>query len=200
MEAHYIQYKIEYMEATAGDIPTRILPSTMHSWYTDHYVLTKLEGFFNQFSLIQIADLRHKEVTTLLNFFGNKVYYRSEQGELPAGVVAPKHLSYKNTGENSVIGGLHSKRVDVDTGEERFSIYYTSDFSVRRPNLSTPYGSIDKPLSEFPIQLSYLKMRLSCKFYEPRMVESEIFIVPDDYRAVSRPAMEEIINSLFTKD
>ena len=126
VEAHYVQYKIEYLEATAGDIPTRILPSTMHSWYTDHFVLTKIEGFFNQFSLIQVADLRHRRVTTLLNFFGNKVYYRSEKGELPAGVVAPEYLSFKNTGEHSVIGGLNSKRVDVDTGDEKFSIYYTN--------------------------------------------------------------------------
>jgi hypothetical protein len=200
VEAHYIKYNIEYMEATAGDIPTRILPSIMHSWYTDHYVLTKIEGFFNQFSLIQIADLKHKRVTTLLNFFGNKVYYRSGQGELPASIVAPEHLSYTNTGESSVIGGLHSRRLEVDTGEERFSIYYTDDFSVRRPNLSTPYRSINKPLSEFQIQLSYLKMHLSCSLYESRMVESEIFIIPDEYRAVTRPVMEDIINSLFTKD
>ena len=200
MEAHYIQYDIEYLEATAGDIPTRILPSTMHSWYTDHYALTKIEGFFNQFSLIQIADLKNKRVTTLLNFFGNKVYYRSGQGELPASIVAPEHLNFTNTGERSVIGGLHSRRLEVDTGAEKFSIYYTDDFSVRRPNLSTPYRSIDKPLSEFRIQLSYLKMQLSCHRYESRIIESEIFTIPDEYRAVTRPVMEDIINSLFTKD
>ena len=200
VEAHYIQYNIKYLEDTAGDIPTRILPSTMQSWYTDYFVLTKIEGFFNQFSLIQIANLKDRKVTTLLNVFGNKVYYRSGQGELPASIVAPEHLSFTNTRESSVIGGLRSRRVEVDTGMEKFNIYYTDDFSVRRPNLSTPYGSIGKPLSEFPIQLSYLKMHLSCKLYEERIIESEIFTIPDEYRAVSRPVMEEFINSLFTKD
>lgn len=200
MDAHYIQYKIEYKETKAGDIPTRILPSTMQSWYTELFVLTKIEGFFNQFSLIQIADLRHKKVTTLLNVFGNKLYYRSGHGELPASIVAPEHLSFTNTRESSVIGGLNSRRVEVDTGGEKFNIYYTDDFSVRRPNMSTPYGSIDKPLSEFPIQLSYLKMHLSCELYEERIIESEIFSIPDEYRPVSRPVMEGFINSLFTKE
>ena len=200
MEAHYIQYKIHYLENTAGEIPTRILPSTMQSWYTEYFVLTKIQGFFNQFSLIQIADLQNKTVTTLLNVFGNKVFYRSEKGELPASIVAPDHLSYTLTREQSIIGGLHSRRVEVDTGEEKFNIFYTEDFSARRPNLSTPYGAIDKPLSEFPIQLSYLKMHLSCELYEERIIESEIFSIPDEYRAVSRPVMEEFINSLFTKD
>jgi hypothetical protein len=163
-------------------------------------VLTKIEGFFRQFSLIQIADLKRRRVTTLLNVFGNKLYYRSRQGENPACIVAPEHLSFTKTRESSVIGGLNSQRVEVDTGKEKFNIYYTDDFSVRRPNLSTPYGAIDQPLSAFPIQLSYLKMQLSCKLYEERIIESKIFTIPDEYRVVSRPVMEEFINSLFTKD
>lgn len=200
VDAHYILYQIEYLEDTAGDIPTRILPSTMQSWYTEDFVITKIEGFFKQFSLIQQADLKHRRVTTLLNVFGNKLYYRSGQGEHPASVVVPGNLSFRNTQESKVIGGLQSNRVEVDTGEEQFSIYYTEDFSVRRPNLSTPYREIDKPLSAFPIQLSYLKMNLSCQLYEERTVESKIFSIPDEYREVSRPVMEGFINSLFTKD
>jgi hypothetical protein len=200
MEAHHIKYKIDYVESMAGDIPTRILPTHMQAWYTDYFALTKIEGFFNQFLLIQIADLKNKRVTTLLNVFGNKVYYRSGQGELPASLVMPEQLSFSNTGESSVIGGLNSWRVEVDSGEEKFDIYYTDDFSVRRPNLSTPYGEIEKPLTEFPIQLSYLKMHLRCMYYDFRSVESKIFSVPEEYRSVSRPVMEEIINSLFTKE
>ena len=184
----------------AGDIPTRILPSKMDSYYTEYYVLTRIEGFFNQFSLVQIANLKHKEVTTLLNFFGNKVYYQGEKGELPAGIEKPKQLNFRLTGETSVIGGLNSEKIEVDTGEEQFNIYFTKDFSVRRPNIITPYHSIDFPLSDFQIQLSLLKMHLSCAEFETKIIKSEIFEIPEDYRSVSRQVMEEIINSLFTKE
>lgn len=200
VEAHYVKYNISYLENMAGDVPTRILPARMDTWYTDYFVVTQINGFFNQFSLIQIADLRNKRVSTLLNLFGNKVYYRGEKGELPAGIVAPAELHIQSTGEHSVIGGLNSEQLRIDTGSESFNMYYTRDFSVRRPNLSTPYGSVDYPLSDFRIQLSYLKMHLTCAEYEPRIIESEIFMVPDDYRHVSRSVMEEIINSLFTKE
>jgi hypothetical protein len=191
---------VEYLEDYAGDIPTRILPSSMQAWYTKHFVVTKIEGFFSQFSLIQIADLRYERVTTLLNVFGNKVYYRSGQGELPASLVVPESISFKKTRDNAIIGGLNSWRVEVDTGKETYSIYYTDDFSIRQPNLSTPYVEIQEPLSDFTLQLSYLKMHLSSKRYEERIIESKIFTVPEDYRPVSRPVMEEIINSLFTKE
>jgi len=200
IDAHYVKYQIDYLEAKAGDIPTRILPDYMDVFYTKYYVLSRIEGFFNQFSLIQIADLRHRKVTTLLNFFGNKVYYVGRNGELPAAIIAPEQMDLRFTGETTLIGGLNSERIQVDTGEEQFSIYCTKDFSVRRPNITTPYRTIDYPLSEFRVQLSRLKMLLTCAEFESKSIDSEIFIIPDDYRPVSKAAMEEIINSLFTKE
>jgi len=200
MEAHYMKYHISYLENMAGDVPTRILPARMDSWYTDYFVVTRINGFFNQFSLIQIADLRNKRVTTLLNLFGNKVYTRGGKGELPAGIIAPLEMHIQNTGKQSVIGGLNSEQVQIDTGDESYNMYYTRDFSVRRPNLSTPYRTINYPLSDFRIQLSYLKMHLTCTEYDSRIIETEMFTVPDEYRLVTRPVMEEIINSLFTKE
>jgi len=200
MEAHYIQYDITYLKSMAGDIPTRMLPSRMDSWYTNYFVITRIEGFFNQFSLMEIANLRSRQVTTLLHIFGNRLYCEAEKGELPAGIVAPVNMSYRPTGESSMIGGLHSEQVEVDTGDEKFNIYFTRDFSVRRPNLSTPYIEISHPLSDFRVELSYLEMQLKCAKYETRTIETDIFKVPDEYREVSRLEMEKIINSLFTKE
>lgn len=200
LEAHYMKYHISYLEQMAGDVPTRILPASMDSWYTEYFVLTKIQGFFSQFSLMQIADLKNKRVITLLEIFGSKVYHRGEKGELPAGIIAPSEMRIYDTGEQSVIGGLHSEQVKIDTGTETFNMYYTRDFSVSKPNLSTPYSDIEHPLSDFRIQLSYLKMHMTCTTYETRTIESEIFRVPDDYKPVSRLVMEEIINSLFTKE
>jgi hypothetical protein len=188
------------MEKMAGDIPTRYLPAQMDSYYTKHYVLTKIEGLFNQFSLVHIADLKRKRVTTLLNFFGNRVFYTGTQGELPAGIKELDQVEYRYTGEKSVIGGLNSERIEIDTGNELVNIYSTQDFSVRQPNIVTPYHRIDNPLTDFPIQLSKLKMRLSCVSFESKTIESEMFKIPKNYRSVSRLEMEEIINSLFTKE
>lgn len=200
LEAHYVRYNIKYLEDKAGDIPTRILPGFMDAYYTKYYAFSRIEGFFNQFSLVQIADLRHRKVTTLLNFFGKKVYFVGGHGELPVAIIAPEKMSWEFTGETSVIGGLNSERIAVDTGEEQFSIYCTKDFDVRRPNITTPYHSIDYPLSEFRVQLSLLKMQLSCSEFETKSIDSEIFIIPEGYKRVSRSSMEEIINSLFTKE
>ena len=200
LTAHHIKYRIEYLEERAGDIPTRILPEQMDAYYTEHFVLSRITGFLEQFTLTQIADLRHERVTTLLRFFDSRVYYEGANGELPVAIIEPEEMSWKMTGETTVIGGLHSERVEVDTGDEKYSIYLTRDFDVRHPNITTPYRSIDYPLSEFRVQLSLLKMHLSCTSFETETVESEIFKVPPGYSPVSKEDMERIINSLFTKE
>ena len=199
-DAYYLKYEISYLEDKAGVIPTRILPEHMDTYYSKFYVLTRIEGFFNQFSLIQIADLKHKQVSTLLNFFGNKVYYVGGPNEYPAGVIIPEYMETKFTGDTREIGGLSSERIEVNTEEERFDIYCTKDFAVKRPNISTPYRSVDFPLTDFRIQLSLLKMHLSCSEFYAENINSEVFTIPEGYRRVSRSGMEEIINSLFTKD
>ena len=198
--AHHLKYQIEYLEDKAGDIPTKILPGQMDAYYTDYFVLSRIEGFLEQFTLTQIADLRREKVTTMLRFFDSKFYYEGKNGELPVAIIEPKKMDVTLTGETTLIGGLHSERVEVDTGDEKFNIYLTKDFDVKRPNIATPYRSIDYPLSEFRVQLSLLKMVLSCKEFETKTIDSQLFEVPPEYRLVSKEDMENIINSLFTKD
>ena len=200
IDAEFLRYDVSYLEELAGDIPTRILPSHMDTYYTRHFILTRIEGFFSQFSLTQIANLRRKEVTTLLNFFGNKVYYSGKNGELPAGIIPLNALEVRPTGDYKTIAGLESERIEVETETETFDIYCTRDITVRRPNITTPYHSVDFVLSDFRIQLSLLKMHLTCITHETKTIDSEIFLIPEDYKPVSRKSMEQIINSLFTKD
>jgi hypothetical protein len=200
LTAHHIKYQIEYLDDRVGDIPTKILPGQMDAYYTDYYVLSRIEGFLEQFTLTQIADLRRERVTTLLRFFDSRFYYEGKNGELPVAIIEPDKMDCTLTGETTLIGGLHSERVVVDTGEEKFNIYLTKDFEVKRPNITTPYRCIDYPLSEFRVQLSLLKMHLSCKEFDTKTIDSKLFEVPPEYRLVSKQDMEHIINSLFTKD
>jgi hypothetical protein len=200
LDAYHMVYRIDYLEDRAGDIPTKILPGKMNAYYTKYYVLTSIDGFFNQFTLNQVADLRRRRVTTILTFFGTKVYCLGEPGELPAGIVDPGRMHFTETGEMKMIGGLESRSLQVETDTGQFPIFYTTDFTVRRPNISTPYSSVDYPLTDFRIQLSYLKMHLTCSEFETKSIDSEVFNVPPEFKPVTREVMEEIINSLFTKD
>lgn len=200
IDAYYLQYEIKYLEEMAGDIPTKILPRKMDAYYSKPFVYTSIDGFFNQFTLVQIADLRKNQVITLLDFFGTHVSYTGRPGDLPAGVKQLEELNLKYTKDTATIGGFLSERIEVETADAHYDIYSTPEIRVRHPNISTPYQTVNHPLTAFRIQLSHLKMDLTCKSSEFKSIESEMFKVPEKYKAVNRAAMEEIINNLFTKD
>jgi len=184
----------------AGDIPTKILPRKMDAYYSKHYVYTRIDGFFNQFTLVQIADLKRNQVATLLDFFGTHVSYTGSKGELPAAVMELEGLDMRFTKDTATLGGYLSERIEVETAGSQYDIYYTPEIKVRHPNISTPYTMVKFPLTSFRIQLSHLKMHLTCINSEVKSVDYEMFSIPEEYKQVNRAAMEEIINNLFTKD
>lgn len=200
VQADYIKYRVHYMDNMAGDIPTSLLPDEMDSYYTSRYIMTRINGFLGQFSLIQIANLKQNSVTTMLNFFGTKIYYEGEKGEIPAGILSLKDPEITMTGDTATIGGLTSYRTRIACSDTEYDIYYTKDISIKSPNITTPYAFIEYVLSDFRVQLSVLKMRLTMTYHKDTTVESSIFEIPDDYKQVTRDTMVSIINSLFTKE
>jgi hypothetical protein len=199
-DCYYLQYEIKYLEDMAGDIPTSILPRKMDAYYSKHYVYTRIDGFFNQFTLVQIADLKRNQVSTLLDFFGTHVSYTGNKGQLPAAVMELEGLEVRFTKDTATLGGFLSERIEVETTDSQYDIYYSPEIKVRHPNISTPYTMVKYPLTSFRIQLSHLKMDLTCKKSEFKSVDYEMFSIPEEYKEVNRAAMEEIINNLFTKD
>ncbi len=200
IKAEYIKYRVNYLDHMAGDIPTTLLPDIMEAYYTKRHIRTRIHGYFGQFSLVQVADLRKNTVTTMLNFFGTKVVHYGEKGEVPAGIVALENPSLEITPDTLTICGMLSNRGIVRTDEDEYDIYFIEDIDIKSPNITTPYYFIDHVLADFRVQLSILKMHLVMYEHTDKEINPRLFEVPEDYVAVSRESMEGIINSLFTKE
>jgi len=200
VEAEYIRYRVNYLDHMAGDIPTSLLPDMMEAYYTKKHIFTRIHGYFGQFSLVQVADLRKNTVTTMLNFFGTKVVHTGNKGEVPAGISQLKDPSLEVTGDTLTICGMLSTRGIVSADDKKYDVYFIKDIDIKSPNITTPYYFIDYVLSDFRVQLSLLKMHLVMFGHEVRKVDPGMFEIPEAYVPVSREAMENIINSLFTKE
>ncbi len=200
IEVDYIKYNVFYMENMAGDIPTSILPNEMHAYFTKNHVLTEIKGMFGQFRLVQIANLKKNTVISMLNFLGNKIYFIGEKGEIPIGIHPLDDPKIDFTEDTLTISGLKSYRVAVQLPDQSYDIYYTDEIDIKNPNITTPYAFIDNVLSDFRVQLSYLKMRIILEEYKKETVNPSLFEIPEDYEQVTRETMNSIINNLFTKD
>jgi hypothetical protein len=200
VEAEYIRYRVNYMDQMAGDIPTTLLPDVMEAYYTRQHIFTRIHGYFGQFSLVQVANLRQNKVTTMLNFFGTKVVHTGEKGEFPAGIIQLEDPSLEVTPDTLSVCGMLSTRGIVRAAGKEYDVYFIEEIDIHSPNITTPYYFIDHVLSDFRVQLSMLKMHLVMFEHEVRQVDPVMFEIPEAYVPVSRETMENIINSLFTKE
>jgi hypothetical protein len=196
--ATVIEYKVTYLAEKAGKIPTKMLPGKMTVIFAGHYALNKIEGFFGQFSLIYVGNLKNESVVTMLKLFDKKFVYYGKKGELPCGLNDPGKLEIKETGLTNEMHGLMCKQLQIISSIDSVSYAMcTDEIKVRNPNITTPYKEINEVLLEFNTQLSLLDMKLSATSLEEKTVSWDLFRVSGDYKEKSREFMENTINELF---
>lgn len=196
--ATVIHYKVEYMDEMAGNIRTNILPDRMKLVLTDEYAMNSISGFFGQFSLTYVANLKKGKVSTLLKFFDKKYFHTGNKGDLPCSIDPMKGMKFSTTGnEKNLIGFTCDEYLlKLPRGDSLF--FYTSDeFEFSSPNLTTPYREIEDVLLEFYTKLDVMEMMLVAEEIQEEIISTGVFMIPEEYKEVSRSDMENAISLLF---
>ncbi len=198
VNATVIEYKVTYLTEKAGKIPTKMLPGKMTVIFAGHYAFNKIEGFFGQFSLIYIGNLRNESVITMLKLFDKKFVYYGKKGDLPCGFRDPGKLSIEETvGSREFLGFNCKELLITSSGDSSFIALSTNEIKVKHPNVTTPYKDIEDVLLEFNTQLSLLEMQLTALSVTSQEISWDIFRVSEDYKEKSREFMENTIHELF---
>lgn len=198
VSAKVIEYKVNYLSEKAGAIPTKMLPGKMTVIFAGHYALNKIEGFFGQFSLVYIGNLKNESVITMLKLFDKKYVCYGKKGELPCGLKSIKNMSIKETGKNRDLLGLPCKELLISADDNpSFYALCTDKIDIKNPNITTPYKDIDEVLLEFNTSLSLLDMNLTATSVQDKTISWDIFRVSDGYKERPKEFIENTISELF---
>jgi hypothetical protein len=198
VSAKIIEYKVTYLTEKAGNIPTKMLPGKMTVIFAGHYALNKIEGFFGQFSLIYIGDLKNESVITMLKLFDKKYVYYGKEGELPVGFSELKNLVIKETGNTKEILGYNCKELLISSDNmPDFYALSTDQIKVKNPNITTPYKKVTELLLDFNTELRFLGMKLTANSVQDKIILWDAFRVPGDYKEKPREFIDKTIMELF---
>jgi hypothetical protein len=198
VSAKVIEYKVTYLTEKAGNIPTKMLPGKMTVIFAGHYALNKIEGFFGQFSLVYIGNLKNESVITMLKLFDKKYVYFGKEGELPIGFSQLENLVIKETGNTKEILGYKCKELAISSDKmPDFYILSTDQVKIKNPNITTPYKEITELLLEFNTELSFLGMKLTANSVQDKIIPWDAFRVPADYKEKPREFIDKTIQELF---
>ncbi len=198
VNATVIEYKVSYLAEKAGKIPTKMLPRKMTVIFAGHFALNRIDGFFGQFSLIYIGNLRNESVITMLRLFDKKYVHYGKKGELPCGLNDPGKIIIEETGKTLEMLGLPCKELIISTdSDSSFLALSTNRIKIKNPNVTTPYKEIKDVLLQFNTQLSLLDMKLTANSMEKKTISWDLFRISDEYKERSKEFMENTINELF---
>ena len=102
----------------------------------------------------------------------------------------------KTDGEKQILG-LNCKRALAildDSLHTTFEIYYTDEIDIDDPNAQTPFAEIDGVMLEFTSLINGVRMHFLAGSIAADSISDNEFVIPPDYKQVSRSEMVDIIN------
>ena len=159
-----------------------------------------IEGAMGFFSLINIAHLDEMTNATFLQFVDKKYSYQGQKHEEPCCIMYFEGMKIIYTDESKEILGFTGKKAIIsfpDSSRDSFPIYYTTEISLKNPNIMNPYKEIPGVLLEFRANLGNSEIQMVAEKYSPEYLPDKEFHYPRNYREISKHEMEKIINALL---
>jgi len=195
-----IEYKILYQQDKIGGYSRAFLPQSMIIQFNRDWLKTTIEGAMGFFRLVNIADLHNLRNTTCLKFLDKKYIYTGKKRENVCCFGSLDDMIIEFTGNTKMVAGFRCEEAVAsfpDSVNQSFSIYYTSEIKVKRPNATNPYHEIPGVMMEFSTSLGNATMRIIAQEYKAVRVPEKEFSIPADYRPVSKTEIENILHALM---
>ena len=195
-----INFSITYDQSKVGGYSTAVLPKEMIMEFSGNKVMSRIEGGLGFFSLVHLSDMRYSQHTTWLKFIDKKYIYEGDKRESPCCFSMLDGMQLKFTDNTKEIAGLNCLKAIAsfpENGTEAFDIWYTNELDINNPNSNTPFMDIPGVMLEFNTLMGNANMRMMATKYEVRHIPQKEFLVPENYRPVSKTEMESILTALM---
>jgi hypothetical protein len=194
-----IDYRITYLNDDMDEKTRELLPRQMKLIFNEKQAANNIEGFLGFYKLNAFTDFHSRKCSTLLKVFDKHYLYKGKRDEQMCCFDSMEDMVVTETAETKIIAGFTCKKAIVhlpSTGYS-FTIYFTEEIGLKRPNSTNPYRNVKGVLMEFELNLLYLKMRFVAEKFHPDIYDDPQGKLPEKMVAVSRDQMTQILNKLM---
>lgn len=193
-----IVYEITYLDDEEDNLLIALLPKTMTTKFKNNNTISIIEGFWGTFRLIYLSDFSTGQNYSILRILDKKYVYQFDTTQLPAGYDAMENIKIELTNDKTEIAGFTCKSALAHCPEisaEPLTIYYTNEIKISSPNTNNPFKEIDGVLMGFQVKLAGINMKFLAKEVIEEIVDEDEFVMPDDYKQVTKSELEDILVS-----
>lgn len=148
------------------------------------------------FKNMYICNLQDKTLTQMVNFLDMRQASVDSES-----VILKENEGYKliieETSEEKTIAGYKCKRIKVKKAsnpEVTFDAYYTTDMGIENVNELSPYSGVKGMLMQYRLSKMGLEMEFIAKSVKKENISSKAFVIPEDFKIISKQQMQEFFN------
>ncbi len=199
-----IEYEITYLTDLSGvqSIDKAFLPKRMYLDFNQDVIISRIEGFFGMFRLINQTNYDDHELTTFLKILEKKYYSKGNMRTMMCCYEEYNDISFSKDTSTKVLAGLNSKamKVELDDSGQEFLIYYTDEINLKKPNINNPYKKIDGVLTEFRLRMEPYNMLFTAIEFDPETNPEKNIDLPKGSIKVSYETMYQLMDRLMKQN
>jgi hypothetical protein len=194
-----IEYDISYSSDSATSVPVQFLPKKMLLHFNQHYASYKIEDMMGVFCITNTTNVSRRTHVSTIKIFNNKYKYTGKKGEVPVFFRPESVFLIKPKDDTVTLAGIVCKKSLVTDlkARRKFDVAFSEDFSIKKPNINTPYNEINGILMKFEIDLGRMRLTLTAKKIIPSDINNKMFRLSDDYKVINEEKMREIIDTML---
>ena len=176
------------------------MPKKMVLKFKDDKYKTSLSAGMGMFRTNFIGNCETHEMSHLVKMVNKKYSAGYNEKSIEIFNNAYDDFTIIETNNTKTIAGYKCKKMWViftAVSLPNFELYYTTDISIKDPNWSLPYTSVDGVLMEYEMKRNGVIMKLTATSVTKTDIEDVVFSVPEEYEDVTIEFMEGELDKLF---
>lgn len=175
-----------------------LAPTKMTVRFKDNKSCVDLSAGMGLFSTSFISDPETRTMTQLVKLLNKKYAHVFDSIELRKENEKTPKMAIQKTNETKMIAKYKCRKARVTfpgTDLPGFDIYYTTDINIQNPNWSNPFSEIEGVLLEYQMTRHGMEMHFTAKAVNPIEVDDAVFEVPEDYKVIGKPELDDLFNA-----
>ncbi|MCB0478208.1 MAG: hypothetical protein R2799_16205 [Crocinitomicaceae bacterium] len=197
-----VKYKVSYPYFKGESLAKAMLPKEMYFVYEDGLINT----FTKKGGLMRMGVMGSPKLDSVSMYldFGNLDIRSNFSGTaIKSFIESQTKLDIQFVeGETKKIAGLTCKKAIgkyMDGSNPDFTIWYTEELGVEKPNFYNPYAKINGVLMEFEMERFGLVSHCEAESYSPDLPEQHEFMLDTNFLQINFEKFENEIRDIFEK-
>jgi hypothetical protein len=197
-----LEYKITYLNAEEDHYDVLYLPKKMILQFNQDFSINQIDGFMGVFKLGNMTYFKNNRVKTYLKVLDKDYAFLGGRHDMMCCFDYLDGMILEEDTATYILAGLKSKRVNISfkDGREPFSIYYTNEIDLARPNSTNPYQAVNGVLTHFRLTMGPYLMEFRATKFDPEKPPKSEMEIPAGALEVTRPQMVAILNRLMEQN